>query len=230
MPERSKEHLDTFRFAPSVESLRYMQELKAELPAIQKDFPEVKGLGFFGSRTLGTDKPGSDLDTMVFYNSADIPEDAQVPRSPMSTLKRPKTDRFKMLDDLMHTMLKKNNLEHSSLIAIDIEPRITQAYIIALLEAVDNHEIEEKPTTQQLDKSTAYMAYLNSRFHLATGAQVYKSRKQVLDFLQKKPDGEKYFQVMMNHLAYTERAKHSQTGLPKLPQTIAQAREYFLME
>lgn len=230
MTERTKEHLDTFRFAPSAESLRYMQELKAELPTIQKDFPEVKGLGFFGSRTLGTDRPDSDLDTFIFYNSADIPKKAAQPRSPMSVLKRPKTDRFEILRDALQKQLAKNNLAHSSLIAIDIEPGTTQAYTTALIEAVANHEIDESPVNNRPDRSTAYMAYLMSRFSLATGHEVYQSRKQVLDYLAKLPDGEKYFQVLMNHLAYAERAKHPQTGLPPLPRTIAEAREYFLTE
>ncbi len=207
-----------------------MQELKQWLPDLHKQFPEVKGFGFFGSRTLGTEKSTSDLDTVVFYNSHDIPQEEAVPRTPLSTLRRPKTDRMAQLDTVMKAKLSKNHLEHSSLIAVDIEPHTTQAYVVALIEAIENNEIDKNPKTNRLDRSTAYMAYLMSRFYLATGREVYQSRKQVLDYLQKFPKGEKYFKVLMNHLAYTERAKHPQTGLPPLPKTIAEARQYFLTE
>ncbi len=70
-------NLDTLeerRFTPNPESLKKMIALKNHLKVIQKEFPQVVGIGFFGSRTLGRERQQpenpSDLDTTVFYDGS----------------------------------------------------------------------------------------------------------------------------------------------------------------
>lgn len=227
MTERAG-HLDTFRFAPSEESLRMMQGLKRALPGVQKKFPEVKGFGFFGSRVLGTDRPESDLDTIVFFNSNDAPPDPKP--HPMSLLKRPRSDRLKELGEAMKEKLASWNLENSTVVAVDISPEMTQAYLTAFIEAIDNNELSENPSADRPHLATAFAAFLLSRFHIAAGDEVYSNRKFVLDYLERQPKGERYFKALMNHLAYTERVRHPQDGRPRLPKTIAEARKYFFVK
>lgn len=223
--------LHEVRFAPSRESLVAMRHLKQSLPELQKDFPELKGFGFFGSRVLGTEDPAkSDLDTAVFYNSDDLPEGQTAPTVPLSTLKNPKTSRLQTLGTAIKKKLAADHLENSTLVAIDISPEITRAFLAAFIEALDEGELEHRPIplANRNDRTAAFVAYLFSRFYLATGEEVYRNRKLILDYFERLPKGDHYFKALMNHLAYGERFRFPETGRPPLPQTIAEAREYFL--
>lgn len=62
------------RFSPTRESLGYMKVFRDRLSAIQDQIPQVKGFGFFGSRTIGRERNDasrlSDLDIVVFYDGS----------------------------------------------------------------------------------------------------------------------------------------------------------------
>lgn len=55
---------------PTQESLAVMRSIKKFLPEMEARFPEIYGVTFFGSRTLGREKETSDLDMMVFYDGS----------------------------------------------------------------------------------------------------------------------------------------------------------------
>lgn len=65
---------DIRRFTPSKESLGHMKMFRDKLPFIKEQIPEVRGLGFFGSRTLGRERTDpskpSDLDVVIFYDGS----------------------------------------------------------------------------------------------------------------------------------------------------------------
>ncbi len=63
--------LKDYRFNISENSLELMKKERAYLQEQQKKIPELAGLTFFGSRTLGREKESSDLDMNVFYDSSD---------------------------------------------------------------------------------------------------------------------------------------------------------------
>jgi len=71
------------------------------------------------------------------------------------------------------------------------------------------------------------------RFFLAVGDEVYANRKYILDKLAQMPNGDKYFQILMRSLAWFERGKkdpsdNTPTSFKELPQTIKEARSYFI--
>src|SRR5215469_1536883 len=66
------------RFAIDAENLELFLLLKATLPDVQKQFPFIKGVGFFGSRTKGKTRSTdsempSDIDICLFSDSSEEP-------------------------------------------------------------------------------------------------------------------------------------------------------------
>lgn len=68
--------LEQKRFVVSKESSSFMRAFRDRLPTIQKQIPQVKGFGFFGSRIIGKERADgsnpSDLDAIVFYDGSEF--------------------------------------------------------------------------------------------------------------------------------------------------------------
>ena len=81
--ETANTDYDNHRFSPTVESLAAMKSLRDDLENVKSVHPEIAGLSFFGSRTVGlesrsSDNP-SDLDMNIFYDgSAFIPNETHL--------------------------------------------------------------------------------------------------------------------------------------------------------
>src|SRR5258708_9940117 len=58
--------IESHRFVVNKESLFYMKEVRKVLGELQDIVPQVQGIGFFGSRTLGRERIGSDLDCIIY--------------------------------------------------------------------------------------------------------------------------------------------------------------------
>lgn len=59
------------RFTIDKESTDIFNWLREDLKQVQKQYPFIKGLGFFGSRTLGRNHAKSDIDLCVFYDTSE---------------------------------------------------------------------------------------------------------------------------------------------------------------
>ncbi|MBN1464027.1 MAG: nucleotidyltransferase domain-containing protein [Paludibacteraceae bacterium] len=64
-----EQRYETKRFLPSSEAVGEMKEIRDQLREAQARNPAIKGIGFFGSITMGTENENSDIDVVFFYNS-----------------------------------------------------------------------------------------------------------------------------------------------------------------
>ena len=69
MSELGAQLLESKRFAISPESIGLIKDIKAVFLERQKQFPFLSGVGFYGSRVIGREKEGSDIDIILYYNS-----------------------------------------------------------------------------------------------------------------------------------------------------------------
>jgi predicted nucleotidyltransferase len=63
---------EQYRFPVTPESMQIMQKAKLAISELTNSHPYLSGIGFFGSRTKGREKPESDLDVIIFYDSSKI--------------------------------------------------------------------------------------------------------------------------------------------------------------
>ncbi|KKU85966.1 MAG: hypothetical protein UY16_C0065G0009 [Candidatus Gottesmanbacteria bacterium GW2011_GWA2_47_9] len=74
MPEGASDHpLSHHRFILSDHARDLLNYFRNDLPAAQKQIPEIRGLGFWGSQTKDQETPGSDVDMIVFYDGSAFP-------------------------------------------------------------------------------------------------------------------------------------------------------------
>lgn len=112
---------------------------------------------------------------------------------------------------------------------LDISETVTNGTIAAFRFSVDNHpDFSKHP--ELLDP---FALGLTSRFFLGVGEGLYRNREYILrKFEEMGANGERYFQALMSYLHYTERTKPGEKrAVPQYqhyPQTIAEARQYFV--
>lgn len=249
--------LEARRFKPTPESSRLFKQFRKELKDAQKEMPEVRGLGFFGSRTIGqenaSDTPNpSDLDLIVFYDG----------ESPLARELDPSERRLrgigydphkKYIQSYFSKRMQDLNLPvdkdvHRTIGAIDISPNETTSKLRLLNREFDDYVKKGilKPWEAPEWDEEHFMGVgynssiqepvlwsLASRFFLVIGEDVYRSRKFILDSLAETEDGEKYFTLLMNFLQYTEREKATEKrpntpSYEGYPKNIKEARSYFL--
>ena len=244
-------HLDKFRFAPRNTSIEKMQSFQEWLPDLQKHIPQVKGMGFFGSRTTGTDRssvPGSDLDVVAFFDNSEVvnklfesgrPEDGvrafHLQRALEGRIREAVTEKMQSLN-LPINRSTTNKGPNETIFTNDISEVVTKLAINHFITFVDGKAIAKNPSPEaDISAYEPIIWGLVSRFHLAIGSEVYQSRKFILDELQKLPNGEKYFKILMRYLQLIERRKvtKSRGSLPDfkhLPDTIDEARSFFMLQ
>ncbi len=228
--------LPEHRYLPTDESLRIMQEVKRFLPEAEQKFPELYGVSFFGSRTIGREKPTSDLDMMVFYDGSELDATEERLHDEEKKLSR---DRTKWL-------------EHSEKIdELRAFERDTAAYLkkahdlfaeklAALGIPIDEHHKEMGKAVFVLDVSpgalenvyTGLQAFISlgtnygkkeltisgndlvvrSIFRpmgilcLSAGPRIKEMRRNLFAKFENDPKGEFYFQGLMKYLEFFERS------------------------
>jgi hypothetical protein len=233
------------RIAPTRESLGFMKTMRNQLIILQEQIPEIVGLAFWGSRIVGKEKPGSDLDVVVFYDCSNyLPPDEsdrrffdengnlkEETRKEYATIQRPKAmagaDLYSNIKSTVEKNMKKNNIPVNDVLAEGVagDRYVTQA-IRKLKKFVDKYTTDGKLDTKELYSP---LFCLNSIFLPSVGEEIYMLRSLIFDRLEKMEEqgenGERYFQAMMSCLEDIPREDHKQGTLPK---TIADARKYFV--
>ena len=247
MPEGASDHpLSHHRFILSDHARDLLNYFRNDLPAAQKQIPEIRGLGFWGSQTKDQETPGSDVDMIVFYDGSAFPgaihfQDgvwrdnfALVDGNPKENERRVKL-RYKQITS--NDRLRKNIRRHyrhalrQDVAVLDISPRALDSYIYDFVEnSLAKDVLNGK---QAIDKFPVNdQSYVLFPFLLSLGDTVYEARSHILDSFASKPNGEQYFQVLMKLLHQYERMrtkKHAPIPYEgKLPQTIEEAKKYFL--
>lgn len=233
------------RITPSKESLSHMKRLRDNLPAIQKKIPEVQGLGFFGSRTQGREKPNSDLDLVVFFDISSLREQVEhalhngIDNSEIQSLIEKRemlkrnivTSYARQLDDLslpqdMDPVTQRNN----SIKLVEISKISTDSEILGFIKDVKRTILEGKSPYRDTISEASWA--LTSRFFLGVGDGLSKNRGYILDVFEHMGIyGEAYFKILMEYLQVRERTLPTKKrgALPAgyLPSSIGEARRYF---
>lgn len=229
------------RITPTKESLGYMKFFRDKLPSIQQEIPQVKGLGFFGSRVVGKERKSlshkSDLDIVVFYDGSEF----EVDDSPFITEKfrnarRGRLDLLFNIEKVATNLMRELRLplnrdaigQNATIQTIDISSIETDRALEMFVNYADaNTNRRSQEITPERMNIIGNTFPLISRFLLGIGENLYKNRAYVLNKLEAMENGEYYFRGMMNCLKGIQEVKHQQG---KLPQTISEAYSYFRVQ
>jgi len=223
----SEKEIETKRFKPTPESLSLMKDMRRMLVEAQQKNPSIRGLGFYGSRTLGVEKETSDIDVIIFRDS-DIEE--RIHANTNTDIKKIK--KIFPVQSRIDSHFEGPEFVPVPLTKIvfnlDIAKDKLDDYLQSFLRLVDNlTDHFKKPIN---DISMLNTDKLNWLFFLSIGDPVYRAREYVFDKLSELQNGNKYFKVMMQLLSYREREIIDKRKLPvyaNYPSTVEEARNYF---
>jgi hypothetical protein len=218
-----EEYLRHNRFFIDEPTRQLIEAERKVLANLQTDAPELKGLAFMGSRLKGTHRPDSDLDSVLFYDSAELQKGRDY-----DDFRRRERQVISDAQSRLALAAGKIKLEISM---VDVSPEATQK---------DLERFAKKSDITSKNN-------LIFRFYYGAGEEIYGP---VLDKLSEMPDGEQIFKKLLEELSKHERvlsAREARTGptdsyeeeitifhrppdIPYeggYPKTIAEAREFF---
>ncbi len=214
--------LEQKRFVVTPSSMEAMKKIRKTLPELQKQFPYIIGVSFFGSRTKGKESSRSDIDVRLFYDGSKLGFDDYEEKAYGFPDARSALSAAAAIP-----------LDHHDW-AYDISDEATKEdlkYFILYTDGLTRDGVLEEHRLDMLLKNPVTQR-LFSRFFLAFGDGVYRNRQYVLDQLKQTPNGESYFQMLMESMALFERSNGpSRYQTPKFegyPKTITEAEKYFL--
>lgn len=228
LSDEAFERLKRHRFVIKPESMEGFKSLRSTFQEMQQQYPYLSGLGFFGSRTKGAEKKRSDYDTIAFYDSSKMTSGTMIVKDWMQIVN--KLDRSLGRRTHIDQKMKPKLLDGSiGALKIDISETATNEDLAKFKESADPYI--HRDIDDILGKVDGIHAdHIMSRFHLSVGDDVYANRKYILDQLSTSQNGDKYFQILMRLLGEVERlfGSSSTPNFDRLPQTIDEARRYFI--
>lgn len=195
----------------------------------------MKGLGFYGSRTKGLekgfnpeqpDKLGSDFDLCVFYDGSvfapNASETGNLPRDQSQF----EVELQGRIINFVTTKMENVKQGEGSTVLVDISQKATDLSLEDFYEGVRSNTNPFSLKTRKL----------LARFFLGIGTGLYENRTYILDELNKQPNGDKLFEILMQRLGAFERTRNDDPDHPNknpvpyegYPKTIEEARSYFL--
>lgn len=224
--------LETHRFRPKPEDRVVLDKARNAFEAVQVKYPQIKGLAFYGSRTKGLSGRFSDLDVYIFYDGSELKNPYDEGFHPNNL----EPEKMKKWYEYDQTVGKKAVLDNTRKMIQDAiedpnneypgHPGIHAFNADISQEATDDliRQLVEEPT----DVYDPHQRIV-SRFYLGIGDGLYQGRKYILDRLESVPKGEDIFKLLMEVLQNVER-KAGQEHFKGYPQSIAEARKYFLVK
>ncbi|MBI2032758.1 MAG: nucleotidyltransferase domain-containing protein [Candidatus Levybacteria bacterium] len=242
--------LETHRFQITPDSMASMKGLRDSLGEIQRDLPQVKGLGFFGSRTKGLERSDSDLDIAVFYDGSEFgtlrPTDGQEILRRSLVIDREKgTVKVGNSDEAVKPIKERQTLEERMRQSIEERTGVKIGFTPVDISQAATDRLLSEFRKEAWDPSQASATVypdehikLLARFFLSAGKQIYKNREYIFDELRRNPNGEELFKLLMKRLAAFERTRNVLRGNPRkgrvefkgYPKTIEEGEKYFLMK
>lgn len=221
------------------ESMQRLKAVRSQLPEIQRQYPYVRGVGFFGSRTRGLEKPESDLD--LFYYVNETPDSLQDDLAAITQHLQSVTDSVqieaKRRRGYFKLDLRKENLDgkFDELVStVDVIASSQNIPVGELQLITPQSELETDEEFNERQKNTPRLP-LSDLFLLAIGDDVYKARQYVFDKFKTIPDGNDYLNVLMQHRFGSEREltqyKNKDITVPSYtdyPKTVEQAEQFFI--
>lgn len=230
MPESTDAQLEQKRFVINPESMVAMKQVRDALPKLKAEYPFLMGVSFFGSRTKGKEREGSDLDIRIFYDSDKSLELSNTFNGLLPAVPHVSREKKAQLQGSIRVISGLNLDQHDGLL-VDISRERTDKYLELFTDYVKQF-IENNTVDDNIQDLAAIPPAQNlyGQFFLAVGEGVYKNRAYVMDRFRSMPQGEQYFQVLMKCMSSFERGgtKHPVPEYKRLPQTIDEAQRYFL--
>jgi hypothetical protein len=244
-PDNMKK-LQEKRLPVSPESIILLKGVKKQFKEIQKEMPEINGMAFFGSRTVGIEKEHSDLDCVLFYDGSKYwfntePKYKYNPETrenlPTGEFWRKNADECAMYSKIKSVFYthyfsgKNSNITYQIANILDISKDGIDEKMSKFIHLINNEGIRFKAISQ--------MGHLNSAawemiapFLFGIGDGLYKARKYILDILEKREDGEKIWHKMVTFISHVERDNKTKKRGPlppfkEYPKTIAESRAFF---
>lgn len=235
--EKLPNKLEDNRFVISKESMELMKKERVYFEEKKKEVPELAGITFFGSRTVGKEKENldnkeeekSDLDMCVFYDSSSAWEF--------------KDGKFELnqnkIDDIKEKIF---NLGYFN----SYYTRKLKEYTASFLIDISSHNLEIiindfrslfLDSYIEFNKESVPMEawHVAPIFFLGVGDGLYKARGEIFDILEKLPNGQIIWEKIVDYISEIERDKKTKKRDPltpynNYPRTIDKAREYFNSE
>lgn len=229
LPINNSEIKSDYRFNISPESMELFKDIRSEFLKLKENLPELSGMTFFGSRTLGREKKESDIDSVLFIET----ENTSSGKNPISKLSS--TDiKEKVEKELNFHQKNKNSLAQLSIIwTIDTSLKETDNDFNDFKNLVKEQRRGRLGFTREnTTMPQPAAAKLVARFFLGFGEGLYKNRKYILDRLEHEKEGEIFWQKIIEYLSYIERTAKTSKRLGLLsydnyPKTIQEAQKFF---
>lgn len=230
-------NLEIKRFNLSQETLNFLKQARLDLQELQKTAPFIYGFGFFGSRMNGMEKQDSDLDIAVLYDNQSLTHmDWQGFALPFKYFGE---DDIRGMEGMVDIKLSVqdwlNEINKNRDLKIPYHPAvITDISHEGIKENIHDFSNALKRNLDQ-DRLMRYVWPMAAPFFLSVGDDTYKARSEILSELESIPDGEKLWQEIVKNLNYIDREgpEEKRKSLPefkKYPQTIAEAKKFFLLK
>jgi predicted nucleotidyltransferase len=225
MAEAKPPYLETHRFGPSEQGTKLLHNKIEVFEQLNKKYPGIKGIAFFGGWVKGQEKPSSDIDMVVFYNGNELHD--------------PNKTYIPALVEAEQSFIK----------VAEANERTLELASVDISEEATDRDLE------RYEKTSDPRAKFNlvTRFFLGTGEGLYENRKYLLDKLEAQGEtGQKTFEGLMQELfkldrrttidsAIIEREGFREIGDPapvkqdiaykgKYPQTIDEAKRHFITD
>lgn len=214
MTERQESTHIPDRFKIDHQSAEMIGSVCSGYTELKEEYPYLQGLGFFGSRVIGKQSSGSDLDICIYLDRSDV----GYSRTCDEIL-------IMKLEDLSGVEIGR----HPGLV-VDVSREGTEEAIgnyLRLTESVRYYP-QEKKIAEVVKSHEA--SNLFSRFFLHFGDGIEKNRKFVLDELEEYA-GPGDFELLMRGLAYFEQYRmhgnSEEFNFENYPTTIEEARKIF---
>jgi len=232
--------LETSRFNISNETLAFLKQARLDLNKLQKDAPFILGYSFFGSRMVGKQKEGSDLDCFLMYdneyfNYYNFKKNS--PQLPIELYKKGDIRGMEGMEDFFSsakTWIENLNKENSLKIpyhiagAVDISNSGIKMNIDNFAEYLN--KISNDKENELMGRH--YWAMV-APFFLSVGEGVYEARTKIFTELDNRENREELWKKTIELLSLVERdvITEKRDALPKYkiyPQTISEAKDYFI--
>lgn len=224
-------HNPDVRIRFDADTRQLFPQVRSMFEAIQIEIPSFCGEAIYGSRSKGSGTVASDIDGIFYFNSSTQRSDIIIPRFK------------KLLEELtpLYTGRDAKDLWwrdgtgfHDSVSMLFTPKPLLIEYILTDLERIKQHPDAHtfNDFRQTSDDADRYIT-IGGLFHFSIGRGIGNLRRSVFDTLRSYPDtptSERYWGMIMHHLAHSDRSTDSffrEIAFSQYPQSIQEGTRYF---
>lgn len=238
--------LESSRFVFSPETIGLLKQAREHLKTLQKNNPEIKGMGFIGSRMVNREHNDSDLDCLLFYDGSKY--DKWKDKKPVYDTNTGEHEwkEVDLIEPIRHDLDLAYGVLSGHLYRINFDTGTPVQYEI--FNTIDISEYSMKDNINKFRELIKEENYVKGErkdlphrlvwrtvalFFMSIGEDVYIARRKFLQELESLPDGEKLWQEIIKCISWIERDAETEKrySLPKYnfyPATISEAKKFFI--